>query len=124
MRVKLRLVMTLARAGVPVDTVTIREPGSAIATYMSWATPEQIVLGGSLIAAFDWSDAAQKAWEDAQQPERSGLRDASYQAIQSIDSYLVLADSASSAQVRVQVKMLSQITRRVIKRLLQLSEAN
>lgn len=64
--VKQRLVMTLAAAGVPVDTVTITGPTSAAVTYMPDATPGQLAAGAAALAAFDWSDEAHRAWEAAQ----------------------------------------------------------
>lgn len=120
--------MTLAGAGVPIDTVDISaeklngEPALVRRTYMRGATTEQIAAGDAIIAAFDWSAAAQQAWEDAQQPERAGLRDNAQAAVEAIDAYLQIADTATAAQVRQQVKALSQITRRVVTRLVQLSE--
>ncbi len=114
--------MTLAGAGVPVDTVTLTST-SAIVTYMPWATQAQQNQGAAIVAAFDWSEEAQQVWDDKQQPDKAGLRDNAEEAIFRIDSYLSTADTATTAQMRQQVKALSQIQRRVILRLLQLSEA-
>lgn len=114
MTVKHRLVMTLASAGVPVDAVTVTGPASAVVTYMEWATQAQRDQGAALLAAFDWSDAAQTAWEGAQDPERAGLRDNIAATVASIDNYLLIADTATAAQVRSAVKTLAQIQRRVL----------
>lgn len=111
--------MTLAGAGVPVDRVTIHG-GAADVTYMPWATQAQRDQGAAILSAFDWSASAQQAWEDAQQPERADLRDAAAQAVEDIDAYLLIADSATTAQVRQAVKRLAQNQRRVILRLVQL----
>lgn len=114
MTVKHRLVMTLASAGVPVDAVTVSGPASAGVTYMPWATQAQRDQGAALLAAFDWSPAAQAAWEDAQDPERTGLRDNLAGAVADIDAFLLIADGATAAQVRAAVKKLAQVQRRVL----------
>lgn len=56
-----RLIDALAAAGVPVDTVTGEGPGAAL-TYHQYATQAQRDAGAALLAAFDWSDAAHRAW--------------------------------------------------------------
>jgi len=57
-----RLVYTLASAGVPVDRVTGEGP-AVVVSYQAWATQAQQTAGAAIVAAFDWSDAAQQAWE-------------------------------------------------------------
>lgn len=108
---KTRLVMTLAAAGVPIDTINA---DGTDPVYMPGATQQQIAAGDAIIAAFDWSDAAQRAWEDAQAPERSDLRVSVAAALVDIDAFLAIADAATTAQVRAAVKRLAQIQRRVL----------
>lgn len=85
--------MTLASAGVPVDTVTITGAASADVTYMTWATQAQMDLGAALIAAFDWSDAAETAWQAIQtRPVASSqlnLKDAQFVLLRGVVSVLV-----------------------------------
>jgi hypothetical protein len=58
-----RLAIELATAGVPVTGITPTGPNSATITYASFATNAQKTTGAAVLAAFNWSDAAQKAWE-------------------------------------------------------------
>lgn len=73
----------------------------------------------SVIDTFDWTAAAQLAWEEDQHPERKTLRQAASGAVADIDTYLALA-SPTNAQVVAQVRRLSQDVRALIKRLVQL----
>jgi hypothetical protein len=88
----------------------------------------------AIVLTLDLSDAAiEERWE-ARNPERLTLRQEAAQAIADIDAgiadidaYLLIADAATAAQVRTQVKRLSQllkglgrIDKRVIARLVQL----
>lgn len=57
---------------------------------------------------------------DALAPERSDLRRQAAAAVNAIDLYLATADTATAAEVRAQVKRLSQYVRRVIVRLVQI----
>ncbi|MBA4191324.1 MAG: hypothetical protein C0467_25360 [Planctomycetaceae bacterium] len=66
MNTKKRLVMALASAGVPVDTVDVVGK-SANVTYMKEATSQQVAKGEELLAAFDWSPEAESAWAESQQ---------------------------------------------------------
>ena len=59
--VKTRLVLALAGAGVPIDTVTLTGPApgtGAVLTYMPAATPDHVTLAESIVAGFDYSPAA------------------------------------------------------------------
>ena len=124
MNTKHRLVMTLAGAGVPTDRVTVNEAAhiATIDSYVTTPTQAQIDAGAAILAAFDWSAAAQQAWEDSLQPARADLRNNLQTALDAIDQYLAIADTATAAQVRDQVKRLTQMMRRVLVRLGQLSE--
>lgn len=93
--VKHRLGMTLANAGVPVDTITLTgtPPSGADVTYMPGATPDQIATGAAVLAAFDWSDAAQAAFDAAVDRVRANLlldaREAAYTLLRGVVSVTV-----------------------------------
>ena len=71
-----RLILTLAAAGVPVDTVTGDGPG-VVVTYQAWATEAQRAAGAAVVAAFDWSQAAHDLWlRDRRRLAASALLDA------------------------------------------------
>lgn len=50
----------------PIDGVSIRTAGNAIFHPATIATPAQVLAGNAALASFDWSDAAQAAWETLQ----------------------------------------------------------
>lgn len=61
----IRLHVTIA-AVCPIDGVSILAPGTATISYAASATPEQRAAADAALAAFDWSQAAQDAWQLAQ----------------------------------------------------------
>lgn len=83
------------------------------------ATEAQKAAALDVLSSFDWSDAAHQAWLDNQKPERRDLRHAATQAIADIDAYLAIG-SPNNAQVVAQVRRLSQYTKAIIKRLVQI----
>lgn len=87
--------------------------------YALEATEQQRADGDAVLASFDWSDSAHQAWLDNQKPERRDLRHAATQAIADIDAYLAIG-SPNNAQVVAQVRRLSQYTKAIIKRLVQI----
>ena len=111
--------MTLAGAGVPVDTVTLTGKASASVSYQSWATDAQRSLGKSLLDEYDWTDDAEKIWQDAQNPDLSTLRNATDQAVADINTYLALP-SPTNAQVVAMVSRLCVNVRAITKRLVQI----
>jgi hypothetical protein len=62
-----RLHMTLS-AVCPISGVSVGTPGDLSTVRIDYAdaTPEQIAAAQAALAAFDWSDAAQAAWEKQQ----------------------------------------------------------
>lgn len=82
------------------------------------ATPEQRAAAQAAVDAFDWSPAAGDAWLDSQEADLAALRDLSSQAVADINAYLVVADGATAAQVRAEVKAIDQRQRAVIKALM------
>lgn len=116
-----RLRETVAAAA-PIQGVSVGfygDPATVEIAFAPEATGPQMAAARAAVAAFDWSAAAQDAWGDAQQPERTTLRQAATQAVTDIDSYLAIG-SPTNAQVATQVRRLSQISRAVIRRLAQL----
>ncbi len=83
------------------------------------ATAQQRSNGQAAFAGADTSQAADDAWLAAQNPDRKNLRDQATQAIVDIDTYLAIA-SPNNAQVVAQVRRLSQYSRALIKRLIQI----
>ncbi len=116
--------MTLAGAGVPANNVVITGPTSAeIVWYtaedkdsqgnpMGPPTQAQRDKGAATLATFDWSDVAEQAYQDSLQPEKADLRSNIAGALADIDAFLLIADTATAAQVRNAVKKLAQIQRR------------
>ena len=67
-----RLADTLLAAGIPVDGVrslvrgTPAGPGNVLVDFSTAATPAQRTQAETLVARFDWSEAAHAAWERKQ----------------------------------------------------------
>lgn len=121
MSVTARLDSTI-RAVCPIDGVSVGTPGDPATVridYRPEATTQQRAAAVSALAAFDWSQAAQTAWEEDQKPERKSLRQQAAQAVADVDTYLVIT-SPNNAQVVAQVRRLSQYTRALIRRVIQL----
>lgn len=114
-----RLYSTLS-AVCPVDGVSILAAGGVRIDYGSAATAPQKAAAQAAVASFDWSDAAQAAWEALQNPEKDGLTKAAAAAIQTNTDFLAIA-SPTNAQTLAQVKALTQQNTRIIKRLIQLT---
>ena len=102
---KQRLVMTLASAGVPANGVTVTGPTSATIVYytaddkdpqgnpMGPPTQSQMDAGAAVLAAFDWSDAAEQAYQAAlSRPlavSQLGLTNAQFMLLRGVVSVLV-----------------------------------
>lgn len=108
-------------AGVPVVSVSVNSKiGTVQIEYADAATPEQRNQARTIADTWDWSDEARVVRDAAAHPERTDLRQQAAAALQICDDYLTLADAATAAQVRAQVKFLTQAVKRLIKRLVQL----
>lgn len=115
-----RLHRTLINAAVSIDGVSIGNR----ADKSTWrVSPSSLQSAAQpTIDAFDTSEAAERAFEDAQEPLLKSMLDAADQGISEIAAYLVIADSATNAQVRAEVKAIDQRQRaiiRALKRLIQ-----
>lgn len=82
------------------------------------ATQPQKDAANAALASFDFSDAAQAAWEANLNPDRKTLRDAAAQAVADNTTFVNIA-SPTNAQVVAQVKALTRQMNQVIKRLIQ-----
>lgn len=106
----------------PIHGVSIGQEGQAASVRIDFkleATQQQRTAAQNALAAFDWSDAAQTAWNENQYPERKAIRQAAQQAIADNDAFLAIA-SPNNAQNAAQVRRLTQECTALIKRLIQL----
>ena len=102
----------------PIVGVGIGTPGvsaSVVVHHAPDATAPQIVAAAGVVAGFDWSPAAQAAWERAQEPDLRDLLDQATDAIAAIDAYLPGADTATNAQVRAEVKAIDRRQKQIIR---------
>lgn len=103
----------------PIEGVAILRNEQARIDYSEAATAEQRTAAETSLAAFDWSQDAHDAWLEDQHPERKSIRQSAAGAIQTNDTFLALT-SPTAAQVREQVRALTQQNNRIIRRLIQL----
>lgn len=73
----------------------------------------------AVVDAFDWSDAAQQAWEEDQRPERKAIRQAAAAAVTDNQTYLAIA-TPTAVQVAAQVRRLTQQNIAIIRRIIQI----
>lgn len=110
-----RLSELLKAAGIHFESVVERDGE----LYIIGTPPESQAAADAVLSAFDPSPEADAVWAENQFPERRNLRQAATQALADIDTYLSIA-SPNNAQVVAQVRRLSQYTKAVIKRLVQI----
>lgn len=109
------------RAVCPIHGVSV----GLVADKATWridpagATPAQLAAGQAVIDSFDPSDPSDAAWLDAQNPDRTTLRQQATAAIQDNNTFLAIA-SPNNAAVTAQVKRLTQECTAIIKRLIQI----
>lgn len=89
--------------------------------YVKWGNAEPVEMAPAEKVAVDDAIAASLDAEiDARldrEPSMKDVRDQAAQALTDIDEYLLIADSATNAQVRAFVKKLAQIEKKEIKML-------
>lgn len=100
----------LKAQGIPCQTV--RQVG----IVLSPVTVDSGQQAAADAIAATWGSAEDQAFKDQQHPTRTDLRQTKQAALDAIDTYLLIADAATAAQVREQVKRLSQMVRRLIVR--------
>jgi hypothetical protein len=100
-----RLLSTIKTAVPAVVDVSIGAVGNSATVTVSPAS--QQAAAQATINAFDWSQAAQTAWEDAQNAERTTLRQNAAAALANNNTYIALANP-STAQNTAQIKALTQ----------------
>jgi anthranilate phosphoribosyltransferase len=112
------------KALAPIDNVRVLDSSNAIPVleivYSNTATQPQKDAVQATINAFLWTQGAQQAFEDGQQPNRTALRNGVINARQTINTYLTLAQPTTSAQDKAQIRALSQILLQTINRLIEL----
>lgn len=116
-----RRLHALVAAVCPIAGVSVGDPANkATWTFdpLPGATAQQLADAQAVIDALDTSPEAQAAWEEDQKPERRDLRQLAAQAVQNNNDFLDVA-SPTAAQVRDQVRALTQQMNRVIRRLIQ-----
>ena len=117
-RTALRLDEAIA-AVCPIVGVAIKNGAVDRIDFAPAATDQQKAAAQSVAASFDFSAAAQAAWEASKLPaEKTGLVQAAQQAIDDNATYLALG-TPTPAQVAAQVKRLTQQNTAIIKRLMQ-----
>src|SRR4051812_44621266 len=96
------------RAVAPIDGVTV-DPVLRTVTvqFQPAATAAQRAAAQSVVTAFDWSQAAQDAWEADQKPERKAVRSAAANATAANDTFLAIS-SPTNAQIAAQVRELTR----------------
>lgn len=110
----------MIRAVCPISGVSVNTtPLMVRINFAPEATQPQRAAAQAVVDAFDWSDAAQTAWEADQHPERKDLRAAAAGAISDNDTFLAIANPNNS-QVAAQVRRLTQQNTRIIRRLSQI----
>lgn len=119
MNVTIRLHDSIA-AVCPIQGVSIGVIGvSATVQFQarSNATGAQLAAAQAVINVFDWSDAAGLAYENSKEPLLADLKAQAAAGIAAIDSYLLIADTATAAQVRTEVKAIDQRQKKIIQAL-------
>jgi hypothetical protein len=110
-----RLQATIVAAGIPIDGVSGDQSGVRV-DFQASATPAQQTQAASIVSSFDWSDAADATYKDAQQPDFSAMRDQAQAAFDGNTAYLAIG-APTNAQVVAQVRALTQQNQKVIKAL-------
>jgi hypothetical protein len=106
---------TIVAAGIPIDGVSGDQNGVRV-DFQASATPAQQTQAASIVSSFDWSDAADQTFKDAQQPDFSTMRDQAQAAFDGNTAYLAIG-APTNAQVVAQVRALTQQNQKVIKAL-------
>ncbi len=87
------------------------------------ATQPQKDAAALAAATFDWSAAAQAAWQDQQNPDRTNVKQQAQSAIATNNAFLAIVGNPTNAQVLAQVQALTQEMTAVIKYLNDLATA-
>ena len=112
-----RLLEAIRAAAPGVADVAVGTPGDPATVRVQPA--DQQAAAQAAIGAFDWSPAAQAAWEEDRKPERKALRAAAAQAIADNLAYLAIP-TPTAAQVRQQADALTRQVNALIRRVVQL----
>src|SRR5688572_28071332 len=113
-----RLDSAIKAAGIPIHGVS-GEQGAVVVQFRPEATAPQQAAAATIVAGFDWSQAAHDAWLEDQRPQRKAIRQAAAGAIADNDTYLALANP-NNAQVVAQVRRLTIQNNHIIRRIVQI----
>lgn len=112
-----RLSATLVAAGLPVVGVALDVNNVVLRIDTVNDIPftaQQQTQANSIIAAFDFSDAANAAFIQGLEPDLQTLRQQAVQAVADINTFLAIA-SPTNAQVVAEVRAIDQRLRAIIK---------
>lgn len=119
MSVAARLEEGIKAQGVAVTSVIVGVHGVAASVTVEPANLQ--VAAQPIIDAFDWSDAAELAWQASKQPHRSALKSAYNNALAdmdadetSLDNAIAAANPANLTAAWVVIKVLFGIVKRII----------
>lgn len=114
----------LISQGLPVEFIGVMNPYSTppVLNFGGPLSESQIAAAQAVVESFDWSEAAHAQYLASRIPKLVNLYSDAQAAIENIDQYLTIADVATAAQVRSEVKALDQRQRRIIVLLLNMIE--
>lgn len=104
----------------PIVGVALDDQGVVRIDFRDEATSQQRASANSVVAAFDWSDAAHQQWLTDREPEKRDLVAAAAQAVSDNDTFLEIA-SPTNAQTLAQVRRLTNQNNRIIRMLVRLA---
>ena len=93
--------------------------GAVVVTYRAEATQAERTAAAAAVASFDWSQAAQDAWERGREPNLRDLLDDAAARVAAIDTYLAIA-SPTNAQVTAEFRRAEVAQKRIIQALVRL----
>lgn len=106
----------LISQGLPVEFIGIIN-GNSTPPLLNFGGPldeSQTAAAQMIAASFDWSEDAHAQYLAGRIPKLANLYTDAQAAIANIDQYLMIADVATAAQVRSEVKAIDQRQRRII----------
>lgn len=111
-----RLLVALVAAGVPAIGVAILDANNNVRIDTQGDVPltsQQQAQANAVIAGFDFSDAANVAFQQAQEPLLQTLRQQAAQAIQDINTFLAIA-TPTNAQAIAEIQAIDRRQKAII----------
>lgn len=84
------------------------------------ATKEQLEAAQAVVDSFDWSEDAQKVYEDVLQADVKKIAEEKSQMLAEMDAYAAIADKATIEEMRAEVKAGNDRQRKMVQALDQL----